>query len=464
MRQTITAPRRVSPTSAPPRSSLGRRLLLAARIAQVRLRFFLILAVAFLIVGKWDVLHNYWHRLTRSADLDTAQAISSDTEYFCPMCPGVVSDWPSKCPVCNMALVRRKRGEAVPLPDGVVARMQLSPYRVQLAGIQTSPVEYRALVQEVRTIGVVLLAEAGGRAVVPIAAEVFAKDLPMVTVGRTVEVFCEAFPGREPFVGRVREVVSRLAAGSPALEARLEIDDPRHELRPGLTVTVLIRAPVAERSPFTERCGREWPDRLLLQLLTASLARPAGPPPGCGVSVLVEAAGQRTLARHGMVPALPESAVVDTGLHKIVYLETAPGMFDGVEVVLGPCCGGFYPIIRGPAPGQRVATAGAFLIDAETRLNPSLAAGYFGASRGLPSGGSSTPDAALAEALSHLSPADRALVDRQQRCPVTGQPLGSMGVPVRVVVQGRTVFLCCEGCEAELRRDPSRYLAKLPTP
>ena len=32
--------------------------------------------------------------------------------------------------------------------------------------------------------------------------------------------------------------------------------------------------------------------------------------------------------------------------------------------------------------GQRVAFAGAFLLDAETRLNPSLAAGYFGAGRG----------------------------------------------------------------------------------
>ncbi len=55
------------------------------------------------------------------------------------MDPGIVSDWPGKCGICNMALVRRKRGEAVALPDGVIARMQLSPYRIQLAGIQTSP-------------------------------------------------------------------------------------------------------------------------------------------------------------------------------------------------------------------------------------------------------------------------------------------------------------------------------------
>ena len=47
--------------------------------------------------------------------------------------------------------------------------------------------------------------------------------------------------------------------------------------------------------------------------------------------------------------------------------------------VLGPRCGDFYPVVRGLEPGQKVAIAGAFLLDAETRLNPSLAAGYFGA-------------------------------------------------------------------------------------
>jgi membrane fusion protein, copper/silver efflux system len=458
MRTTATAPGRApsGAAPAPPRSSVWRRVVVALRIAQVRLRFFLVLAVAFLVVGKWDVLQNHWNRLTRSADLDTAHALSSDTEYFCPMCPGVVSDWPSKCPVCNMALVRRKRGEAVPLPDGVVARMQLSPYRVQLAGIQTSPVEYRPLVQEVTTVGVVEAAPAG----VTVAAEVFEKDLLVVTEGRAALVACEAFLDRPPFAGTVRAVPSRLVAGVPSLLARVEVEDPRRELRPGMAVTVCVRAPVAELRPFAQRCALEWRDGTLLALLAGSLGRPAGPPSGCGMAELLRASGRQVLDRHGLVPAVPETAVVDTGLQKVVYVESGPGMFDGVEVVLGPRCAGFYPVLRGLEAGRRVATAGAFLINAETRLNPSLAAGYFGASR------SPERDAgsAVETALSQLAPAERALAVRQKLCPVTGQPLGSMGTPVRVVVEGRTVLLCCAGCEAELRRDPARYLAKLPAP
>ena len=83
----------------------------------------------------------------------------------------------------------------------------------------------------------------------------------------------------------------------------------------------------------------------------------------------------------GEVLAVPESAVIDTGSRTVVYVERMPGMFDGVEVRLGPRCGAFYPVVEGLEPGQAVAVAGAFLVDAETRLNPSLAAGYFGAKR-----------------------------------------------------------------------------------
>ena len=39
-----------------------------------------------------------------------------------------------------------------------------------------------------------------------------------------------------------------------------------------------------------------------------------------------------------------------------------------------------YPVVKGGEAGMRVATAGSFLIDAETRLNPAAAGSYFGAS------------------------------------------------------------------------------------
>jgi Cu(I)/Ag(I) efflux system membrane fusion protein len=80
------------------------------------------------------------------------------------------------------------------------------------------------------------------------------------------------------------------------------------------------------------------------------------------------------------VLAVPESAVINTGTHRIVYRESEPGTFDMVEVEVAPRAGEFYPVISGLKEGDRIATAGAFLVDAENRLNPAAGVQYFGAS------------------------------------------------------------------------------------
>jgi Cu(I)/Ag(I) efflux system membrane fusion protein len=73
------------------------------------------------------------------------------------------------------------------------------------------------------------------------------------------------------------------------------------------------------------------------------------------------------------VLTVPESAVIDTGTKKVVYVETEPGIFEGREVGLGAISGDRYPVLDGLHPGETVATQGSFLIDAENRLNPRAA-------------------------------------------------------------------------------------------
>ena len=67
---------------------------------------------------------------------------------------------------------------------------------------------------------------------------------------------------------------------------------------------------------------------------------------------------------------MPESAVIDTDSRKVVYVESGPGLFEGRAVTLGARAGNQFPVLDGLAPGERVAAAGAFLIDAESRLDP----------------------------------------------------------------------------------------------
>ena len=490
------------------------RVRSAVRLAEVRLRVPIVLVIAAVVVGRWDVIRNYWDRLTRRTPVESiaGRAVSSDTEYFCPMDPGIVSDWPGRCGVCNMALVRRRRGEAVLLPEGVLARMQLSPYRIQLAGIQAAPVEYRPLARQWTTSGIV--AREGDAAAV--AVVVASRQAPWVDEGHVVDVVCADLPGHDPIPGRVRSLERRGEGGWESARARIAIDQPPRALRGGMIATVRFRAAVATLEPFRSmprdpprlvpgeprsgyvcpdhpetfaiepgRCPSDGNDKEPRRLGAQERIRwwcPMHP------SVTAEKAGAvcqdcggmalrpRVIAYApaGNVLAVPQSAVVDTGERTVVFVASMPGMFDGVEVVLGPRCGDFYPVVRGLVPGQQVARAGAFLLDAETRLNPSLASGYFGAGRGdrpavtaetpAAAGGTASSVAASTEALRGLTPEDRRLAEGQRLCPVTGMPLGSMGTPKRMVVSGRVLFLCCGGCEAKLLREPAKYLAKLPRP
>lgn len=47
----------------------------------------------------------------------------------------------------------------------------------------------------------------------------------------------------------------------------------------------------------------------------------------------------------------------------------------------------------------------------------------------------------------------------QKTCPVMGEPLGSMGDPIPVVVKDQTIYVCCPGCASKVRRDPDKYIA-----
>ncbi len=204
-------------------------------------------------------------------------------------------------------------------------------------------------------------------------------------------------------------------------------------------ITARIRVPLAQLAVNQQRVLDAWSQRTAVRLCDGTIASPLGTVPGSGLDVLLESAVERTAAQHGLVLAIPESAVIDTGTRKVVFVEESPGVFVAVEVALGRRCGDAYPVLGGLKPGQAVVTAGAFLLDAETRLNPAAAAGYFGAaSRGGDLSATPTAPSATAE--------DQRLIKRQKICPVTDQPLGSMGTPFRMVVAGHTVFLCCSHC------------------
>jgi hypothetical protein len=50
---------------------------------------------------------------------------------------------------------------------------------------------------------------------------------------------------------------------------------------------------------------------------------------------------------------------------------------------------------------------------------------------------------------------------KQVVCPVSGGNLGAMGMPYKITANGQTFFLCCDGCEEDVKADPAAVVAKL---
>ena len=63
--------------------------------------------------------------------------------------------------------------------------------------------------------------------------------------------------------------------------------------------------------------------------------------------------------------------------------------------------------------------------------------------------------------LALLSDADRKLAEEQKICPIEGEPLGSMGKPIKLTILGQPVFICCKGCTDDAEKNPAETLKKL---
>jgi Cu(I)/Ag(I) efflux system membrane fusion protein len=286
-----------------------------------------------------------------------------------------------------------------------------------------------------------------------IQAQVYEDDVAMLQAaqdqpqgepaGQTaVSATTRAFPNEE-FHGTLKFIYPHADQATRTLTVRFEIENPEHKLRPGSTATVKLYIP---------------PQRI------KSLS-----------AVGMSDVGREELSQ-GRVLAVPAGSVIDTGDQKVVYRQSAPNEFEGVRVTLGPKLFdadglAFWPVISGLAVGDQVVTAGSFLIDAETRLNPAAGSIYFGGSSGAKSGSGSTtirsttpedPDAKIVAAMARLSPADRELAEKQRTCPVLKDSrLGSMGTPVKLTLAGETVFLCCAGCRGQATAEPEKMAERV---
>ncbi|MBI2227522.1 MAG: efflux RND transporter periplasmic adaptor subunit [Deltaproteobacteria bacterium] len=72
--------------------------------------------------------------------------------------------------------------------------------------------------------------------------------------------------------------------------------------------------------------------------------------------------------------AIPDEAVLDSGLRKVVFLDRGEGRFEPAEVKLGGKFDGYYEVLAGLSSGERIIASAGFLLDSESRLKEAMGA------------------------------------------------------------------------------------------
>ncbi len=290
--------------------------------------------------------------------------------------------------------------------------------------------------------------------------ELFPEDAATIHYGQKVEAEVQSLPGKT-ISGRVAFIDPTVDALKRTVGVRVAVPNPDGSLRVGDYAKATIRAPlaVAEHGSwqiYDPELAGKWISPRHPHIVRSS----PGQCPVSGVDLVRAADFGFTLepVARDQCLVVPRSAVLMNGGHSVLYVETEPGRFEIRHVTVGMVNADQVAVLDGIEEGDLVATSGNFLIDSQMQLagNPSLIDPTKAMHDVV-----DTETAEIEAALAMLSSTDRKLAEDQRVCPVTMVPLGSMGVPPKVEVEGRTVFLCCEGCREALLEESTKYLAML---
>ncbi len=289
--------------------------------------------------------------------------------WTCSMHPQVRADKPGKCPICGMELIPIYKGEE----DKIVIDQKTS----ELLGIKSQPVKRIYLVktlrvpakvaydselylaqqeylssfhnlqkikdadeEQIRRVKATLesaktrlyllgyndeeieklqqLGEPDKNLIYPgkkvwLHAEIYEYDLALVKPGQNVVVTVAAYPS-EKFIGVIRFIEPVLNPQTRSAKARIEIENREGKLKLEMYADLEIKI---------------------------------------------------NLGKH---LAIPETALIDTGTRKVVYLDLGNGRYKIQQIKTGFEADGFIQVVEGLKEGDMVVTDGNFMLDSQSIL------------------------------------------------------------------------------------------------
>jgi membrane fusion protein, copper/silver efflux system len=153
--------------------------------------------------------------------------------------------------------------------------------------------------------------------VVWLIADVYEYELPAIRLGQPAVIRMAAYSG-ETFTGKAIYIYPYLDPQTRTAKVRYEFANPHGKLKPEMFADVEISVNLGEKL------------------------------------------------------AVPEGAVIDTGVRQVVLVDRGSGYFEPREVRLGAKAGDVVEVLGGLLAGERVVTSANFLIDSESKLKEAV--------------------------------------------------------------------------------------------
>jgi Cu(I)/Ag(I) efflux system membrane fusion protein len=153
--------------------------------------------------------------------------------------------------------------------------------------------------------------------VVWLYADIYEYELPFIRLGQEASIQLSYIPG-ETFRGRAIYIYPSLNSETRTAKVRFEIPNSHERLKPEMYANVEIKV------------------------------------------------------RLGQKLAVPDGAIIDTGIRQIAIIEKGNGYFEPREVKVVRGTEHYYEVIKGLKAGERVVTSANFLIDSESKLKEAV--------------------------------------------------------------------------------------------
>lgn len=197
--------------------------------------------------------------------------------------------------------------------------------------------------------------------------DAYESDLSWIRYGQNVVIRTEALLG-QTFDGTVSYIPPRLDDQSRTVKVRINVDNKRNLLKPGMFVSAELMAKV-------KASGQAVRYNLMGKWISPMHPEIVKDKPGncdvCGMKLVkAEELGLGKEEEYENPLLVPSSAVLITGKRAVVYIkkEDLSPTFEGREVELGPKVGMHYVVLSGVKEGERVVVKGNFKIDSALQI------------------------------------------------------------------------------------------------